>query len=71
MLKFFDNVAHLDRIINVSGLKMASVKKPNDAGVKRQYAYAPTESVVVSAVATTFFSHETASPAPPAAAPKK
>ncbi len=71
MLKFFENVAHLDRIINVTGLRMASVKKATEAGVKKQYSYAPTESVVVSAVATTFFSREAASAAPAAATPKK
>jgi Tfp pilus assembly protein PilO len=73
MLRFFENVARLDRIINVSGLKMASVKKPTDAGVKKSYVYAPAETVVVSCVTTTFFSRETgsAAPAPGAAAPKK
>jgi type IV pilus assembly protein PilO len=73
MLRFFENVARLDRIINVSGLKMATVKKPSDAGVKKTYTYAPSESVVVSCVTTTFFSRETppAAPAPGAAAPKK
>src|SRR5690242_4965045 len=71
MLKFFENVAHLDRIINVTGLRMASVKKATEAGVKKQYSYAPTESVVVSAVATTFFSREAASAASAAATPKK
>lgn len=69
MLHFFENVAHLDRIINVSALKMASVKKPSDAGVKKSYAYAPGESVVVSCVTTTFFSREPGAAA--AAAPKK
>ena len=58
VLKFFDSVAHLDRIVNVSNLKMASVHKSNEAGVKKQYQYAPTESVVVSCQTTTFFSRE-------------
>jgi type IV pilus assembly protein PilO len=70
MLRFFDNVAHLDRIINVSGLKMASLLKAGEAGVKKQYQYAPTESVVVSCVATTFFSREI-TPGAVAAAPAK
>ena len=34
ILKFFDNVGHLDRIVNVANLKMSSVKKPGEAGVK-------------------------------------
>ncbi|HET7184213.1 MAG TPA: type 4a pilus biogenesis protein PilO [Terriglobales bacterium] len=58
LLRFFENVAHLDRIINVSGLKMASLRKAGEAGVKKQYQYAPTETVAVTAVATTFFSRE-------------
>jgi type IV pilus assembly protein PilO len=72
MLRFFEYVARLDRIINVSGLKMASIKKPNAAGVKKTYAYAPGESVVVSCVTTTFFSrdNEPAAPAAGATAPK-
>lgn len=72
MLRFFENVSRLDRIINVSGLKMATIKKPNDAGVKKVYTYAPGESVVVSCVTTTFFSREPGPAAAPAsAAPKK
>lgn len=69
LLRFFENVARLDRIINVTSLRMASVRKPADAGVKKQYLYAPGESVVVSCVATTFFSRE--APPTPAAAPAK
>ena len=71
MLRFFDNVAHLDRIVNISGLKMASVRKPGDAGVKKTYQYAPTESVVVTAQATTFFSREPQPAAAAAPAPAK
>ena len=58
LLHFFENVAHLDRIINVTGLKMASLRKASEAGVKKQYQYAPSETVVVTCVATTFFSRE-------------
>ncbi len=65
VLRFFDNVAHLDRIVNVANLKMASVKKPGDSGVRKTYVYNPTESVVVSCQTTTFFSRE---PQPTAAA---
>ena len=69
LLRFFENVAHLDRIINISGLKMASLRKASEAGVKKQYQYAPTETVVVGCVATTFFSREISPGA--AAAPGK
>jgi hypothetical protein len=36
---------------------MATTKKANEAKVKHTYNYAPNESVAVSFVATTFFSH--------------
>jgi Tfp pilus assembly protein PilO len=58
LLNFFDRVAHLERIINISNLQMASVGKPTDAKAKHTYQYAPGESVVATCVATTFFSHD-------------
>ncbi|MGI9102270.1 MAG: type 4a pilus biogenesis protein PilO [Terriglobales bacterium] len=67
LLRFYENVSHLDRIINMSNLKMATIRKAGDAGVKKQYTYAPTETVAVTTTATTFFSRESA----PAAAPAK
>ena len=70
MLRFFENVAHLDRIINVSGLKMASLKKASEVGVKKQYQYAPGETVAVTCVTTTFFTRENAPAAPAAPAHK-
>jgi type IV pilus assembly protein PilO len=67
LLNFFERVGKLERIINVGNLKLASVRKPTDAGVKTTYAYAPGESVVATCRSTTFFSHEpTAAPAAPA-----
>jgi type IV pilus assembly protein PilO len=66
MLNFFDRVGKLERIVNVSGLLVASTRKPQEAKVKRQYNYAPGESVVATCTATTFFSHDLA---PPAGAP--
>jgi type IV pilus assembly protein PilO len=73
MLNFFDRVGKLERIVNVSGLLVASTRKPSDAKAKKTYQYAPNESVVATCVATTFFSHDMV-PAttgkPPAAAKK-
>lgn len=66
VLNFFDRTARLERIISVAGLQMASVRRPNDAKVRRAYQYAPSESVVVNCLATTFFSHDST----PQAAPK-
>lgn len=65
VLNFFERVAKLERIINISGLKMATPKRKSDAGVKKTYEYAPTESVIANITATTFFSHEPQA-APPA-----
>jgi type IV pilus assembly protein PilO len=58
MLNFFDRVGKLERIVNVSGLMMASTRKPAEAHPKKTYQYAPNESVVATCVATTFFSHD-------------
>ena len=66
MLSFFDRVGKLERIVNVSGLLVATTKKPTDAKAKHTYQYAPNESVVATYTATTFFSHDME---PPASAP--
>lgn len=65
MLNFFDRVSKLDRIINVSNLLVATVRKPADAKAKHTYQYAPNESVVVTCMATTFFSHDQQAPPAP------
>jgi type IV pilus assembly protein PilO len=62
VLNFFDQVSKLERIVDISGLELASTKKPQDAKVKHTYNYAPGESVVASCVATTFFSHDQVAP---------
>jgi type IV pilus assembly protein PilO len=67
MLHFFDQVAKLERIVNVSDLLVANTKKGSEAKAKHTYQYAPTESVVATCVATTFFSHDTQPAAVPAA----
>src|SRR5436309_2494383 len=59
MLNFFDHVAKLERIVNVSNLLVANVKKPTEAKANHTYQYWPNESVVATCVATTFFSHDT------------
>src|SRR5580692_9925912 len=66
MLNFFDRVGKLERIVNVSGLVVATTKHPTDAKVKHSYQYAPNESVAASFIATTFYSHDLA---PATAAP--
>jgi type IV pilus assembly protein PilO len=58
VLSFYDRVGKLERIVNVSNLLVASVRKPSDAKAKHTYQYASNESVVATCVATTFFSHD-------------
>ena len=73
MLNFFDRVGKLERIVNVSGLLVASTRKPADAKTKKTYQYAPNESVVATCTASTFFSHDMdpAGAAKPGQAPVK
>ena len=73
VVNFFDRVAKLDRIINVSSLQMSNTKATAPAKVKTTYSYAPSETVVASCTATTFYSHDLQPPdtAPGAAAGKK
>ena len=66
ILNFFDRVGKLERIVNVSNLLVASVRKPTEAKTKHTYTYAPGESVVATFTATTFFSHDMTPPAAPA-----
>jgi len=69
MLDFFDRVGHLERIVNISGLTVATTKNPGGAKAKHTYQYAPNESVVATFTATTYFSHDS-TPATPAAGAK-
>ena len=72
VVTFFDKVAHLERIINIGNLQMATPARQTDAKTKKKYIYAPGESVVASCTATTFFSRSPeAAPAAPAAPAKK
>jgi type IV pilus assembly protein PilO len=67
MLSFFDRVWKLERIVNVSGLLVATTKKPTEAKAKHVYQYASNESVVATFTATTFFSHDMDPAASPSA----
>lgn len=69
MLNFFDHVGKLERIVNVSGLLVSNTKKPGDAKAKHSYQYAPSESIVATCLATTYFSHDMEPPSAPANKP--
>lgn len=71
VLDFFERLSRLQRIVNVSGLLLASTRKPSDAKAKRQYQYAPHETVVATCTLTTFFSHELLTPKTGLASPQK
>jgi Tfp pilus assembly protein PilO len=68
VLNFFDHVGKLERIVNVSNVLIATVKKPNEAKTKHTYQYAPNESIVATCQASTFFSHDIT---PPVSTPAK
>lgn len=70
VLNFFDRVSKLERIVNISNLLMSTTKKATDAKVKHNYQYAPNESVAVTCLTTTFFSHDL-QPGAPAQANKR
>jgi len=69
MLNFFERTGKLERIVNVGALNMSALrnKAGNFAG---KYDYAPTESVVATCTASTFYSHD-AAPTPATAPAKK
>jgi len=69
VLKFFDQVSKLERIVNVSALTVSTTKNPAGAKVKHTYQYAPNESIVAKFIATTYFSRDLQPPAS-AAGPK-
>ncbi|HXW93925.1 MAG TPA: type 4a pilus biogenesis protein PilO [Terriglobales bacterium] len=71
VLSFFDHVSKLERIVNISGLLVATTKKPSEAHTKHSYDYAPSESIVATCVASTFFTRDPNPPATAAAKPAR
>jgi type IV pilus assembly protein PilO len=69
VLNFFQRVAELERIVNVSNMQMGNTKSGSAAKVKQTYTYSPNETVLASCTATTFFSHEPEEAAPASAKP--
>lgn len=64
VLDFFQRVAELERIVNVSNMQMANTKNNSAAKVRGTYTWKPNETVLASCTATTFFSHEPDEAAP-------
>jgi type IV pilus assembly protein PilO len=75
VVRFFEQIGKMDRLVSVSGLNMANVKTPSQAKAKKTYKYAPGETVVATCAASAFFSPKAPPPPPPQApkvlAPKK
>jgi len=65
VLGFFQRVGHLERIVNVSDLKMGGIQANKSVGNK-QYVYSPNETIVAVCTITSFFSREEALPEKPA-----
>ncbi len=65
VVQFYERVAKMERLINVSGLHMATIRTPAQAKAKKVYQYAPKETVVATCTATVFFNP----PQPPAPPP--
>ena len=73
VLSFFDKLSKVERIINISGLQMATVQEPGPAKTKKRYKYAPAETVVASCTATSYYTQDApaVTPAPAAGAAVK
>lgn len=71
VVNFYDRLAKMERIVNVSRLTMGSLKG-GKTGVKRGYPWSPKETVGANCLLTTFYSNPTpATPPPPAAKAKR
>ena len=67
-LNFFDRVSKLERLVNIGGLIVSTVKSPTGAKARHTYQYAPNESIVATFTATTYFSRDLQPPAAAAGA---
>lgn len=61
VMDFYDRLAKMARIVNVSDLKLGGIQGGKSIG--KGYAYSPSESVVAICTITTFFSREEEAPA--------
>lgn len=67
VMGFFDRIAKMERIINITSLQMSNTRNTAPSKVKSTYTYSPDESVVASCNAVTFYNHDP-QPAPVAPA---
>jgi type IV pilus assembly protein PilO len=70
VVRFFEQIGKMERLVSVSGLNMANLKNPSQAKAKKTYSYASGESVVATCTTSAFFSPKT-QPAATAPVPTK
>jgi type IV pilus assembly protein PilO len=70
VVNFFEQLQKMPRIVNVSQLKIGSLKGGH-SGVKRAYKWAPNETVAADCVLTTFYSNPQVVTAPASKAKAK
>lgn len=71
VVRFFELIGKMERLVSVSGLNMANLKNASQAKAKKSYSYASGESVVATCTTSTFFSPKDQPPANAAAPTKK
>jgi type IV pilus assembly protein PilO len=67
VLQFYDRLGRVERITNVSDLRMGGLQSGSTIAGAKKYDYAPSETVVAVCSVTTFFSREEQPAAEPAA----
>jgi type IV pilus assembly protein PilO len=63
MVRFFEQIGKMERLVSISSLNLSNVKNPGQAKAKKSYNYAPGESVVATCTAAAFFSPKSQPPA--------
>ncbi len=71
VLNFFERVARLERIVNITNMQMASIKNFGPSKIRTSYTFDPNATVAASCTATTFYSHDQQVETAPPAAVKK
>jgi len=71
VVRFFEQIGKMERLVSVTGLSMSNTKNPGSAKAKKSYSYAPSESVVATCTASAFFSSKAQAAAKAPAGPAK
>jgi type IV pilus assembly protein PilO len=71
VLNFFERVARLERIVNITNMQMSNIKDTAPSRIRTSYNFDPNATVAASCTATTFYSHDQQIETPAPAAGKK